>query len=246
MTTQLNELFRDFGYLAAMIRNLDEARERSAFELPDEDQRANQFGLPDAFQHAYFEGITRLRRETPEFLYGMCFVHAYALFEQYLGLVLRVMLQAQPKILLRSAKQQKKDAEKKISYREVIGTLDSPGQLLSLIIDREIDCIMYMSIQDQLDTMRIRYGFSTLDESLDARIVQLSKIRNCVVHRGGRADTDLARLSRGFYQDGSRIDIDRNVVSRAITSYSQLASWIDEIAEDKYHFTDSMSFQKGD
>ena len=199
----------------------------------------NQFNLPTAFGQAYSEGTTQLRQETPGFLYGMCFVHAYGLFERYLKSILCAVLHVQPKILLASAKQQNKVAEKKISYREVIDSLNSPGQLLDVMIDRELNSLMYTSFKDQLTTMRRRFGFSELDDSLDSRIVQLNKIRNCIVHNHTQADPELARISRGFYRAGFRIDVDRNIVSRAITTYSRFALSVDQIAERKYHLASS-------
>jgi hypothetical protein len=235
MTTQLDELFRAFGFLAAMIRNLDEARERWASDSPDSNQQVNQFSLPAVFGQAYSDGTTRLRQETPEFLYGMCFVHAYGLFEHYLKSILRAVLHEEPRILLTPGKQQNKESDKKVSYREIIDSLGSPTQLLDLIIDRELDSLMYMSCHDQLKAMRGRFGFRELADSLDSRIVHLNKIRNCIVHNHTRADPELARISRKFYKDGRRIHVDRNVVSRAITSYSLFALSVDQIAEQKYH-----------
>ena len=234
MTPHLDELLRDLGHLAAMIHNLDQARERWAIAYSGDSQQANQFALPATFTRAYSDGTTRLRQETPEFLYGMCFVHAYGLFENYVKSVLRAVLHAQPRILLTPDRQHRKDAEKKISYRDVVECLESPGRLLDLIIDRELNDLMYAPNSGQLRAIRERFGFSELDASLDPRIIQLNKIRNCIVHNHTRADDELARLSQGFYAATGRIHIDRNVVSRAITIFARFASAIDHIAERKF------------
>jgi len=249
MTLHLEVLLHDFGHLAAMIRNLDAARERWAVWPAEEGQTMYQFGLPAAFGKAFSDGTTRLRQETPEFLYGMCFVHAYGLFEHYLKSILHAVLHSNPRILLTPVKQQHRDAEKKVSYREVIDSLESPGQLLDLIIDRELKALMYMSCPDQLKTIRKRFGFGQLADDLDSRIVQLNEIRNCIVHNHAQANRELASLSQGFYRAGCRIHIDRNVVSRAITNYSRFAQSVDQIAERKYRLVTcdvDSSFEQGE
>jgi hypothetical protein len=88
MTAHLDELLRDFGYLAALAQSLSGARDEWAPESSNNTPPPNQIKLPDAFGKAFNDGATRKRQETSEFLYGMCFVHAHGLFEHYLKSIL--------------------------------------------------------------------------------------------------------------------------------------------------------------
>jgi hypothetical protein len=220
-------LLRDYGFLAAMVRNLDAAREVWARQLAIPSIGINQRGLHSAFSDAYSLGTDQLRARTPMFLYGMCLVHAYGLLEHFLTETIRQIVQQNPRILLTNPSRE----DKKVEYKLIINNLHSPATLLDALINRELLKLTYGSTHDLLAALRDRFTLATLDTGYDARIVQLSLIRNCLVHNRGRADARLAAASNNFYREDELIYVDRNMVSRSITTFSRFAAEVDRTRE---------------
>jgi hypothetical protein len=227
MTPLLDGLLRDFGYLAAMIGNLDAAREIWARQTNTYDVGFCRRAFGGVFQEAYEQGKTNFRRETPGFLYGMCLIHAFGLLEYYLTDLIRMIAFANPRILLTPSR----DTDRKIDYRTVIESIDSPNALLNRLVDRELLDLTYKSFDVLLSSLRNRFGLKHLDDRHDQRLIQLALLRNCIVHNHGQGDERLAKASRNFYRAGSRLTITRNMVSRSITTFSSFAMSVDAAAE---------------
>ncbi|OAI39277.1 hypothetical protein AYO40_05945 [Planctomycetaceae bacterium SCGC AG-212-D15] len=150
----------------------------------------------------------------------MALVHAWGLFEHYLGSLVRRILLGRPVMLGRT---------KKIDLGDL---LDSPSKeaLLADVAEDEIRGLIYKTTRDQLRLLRERYGFRHLAEGDDDTIVEMSLLRNCVVHNCGVADKKLEEHSAGRYRDGAPLEIDTGLVIQSIRVFRAFASRIDEIA----------------
>lgn len=217
-----------------MVGNLDAAREIWAQSSQSPDIGMNQYRVDESFAEAYSRGTSDLKQRTPTFLYGMCLVHGYGLLEHYLSDVIRKIVRSNPRVLLTLQKRE----DRKIDYRVVIDNIDSPKALIDELANRELLSLTYGPIEDYLKALRTRFGLASLNDNLDARIIQLALLRNCLVHNRSVADERLATVSGGFYRNGQRIRVDRNMVSRCITTFMWFASQVDQTALS-VHFKNS-------
>lgn len=213
-----------------MVGNLDAAREVWAQAPFVPDIGMNQYEVNDYFACEYRRAASKLKQRTPTFLYGVCLVQAYGLLEHYLTELLRDIVRSNPRVLLTS----KGREDRKIDYRLVIDHLNSPGDLLDELLNRELLSLGRGSMKDFIKALRERFGLSALSTTFDTRISQLSLIRNCLVHNRGKASELLAEASLNFYNSGQQIDLDRNMVSRSITTFCSFASAVDRTATDTH------------
>jgi hypothetical protein len=177
------------------------------------------------FFKAFRGGIASLANELPDFFYGMCLVHAHGLFEHYLSHLLKSIFIARPEMLGKS---------KNVSYGDVLESYPSMDVLLEKMIEKELRELFYKSWQDLLNALREKYGFKHLSGTRDEKTIELSLIRNCLVHNRGIADTRLEEESKGAYKGGIQIPVDMNVVGAAINNFRKLAAEIDIMAESQH------------
>jgi hypothetical protein len=181
------------------------------------------------FFKAFRTGIAALTNELPEFFYGMCLVHAHALFENYLSQLLQSIFLLRPEMLGKT---------RQVSYETILESYPSMSLLLEKLVERELRELFYKSWRELLDALREKYGFKDLSDNRDEKTIELSLIRNCLLHNRGMADPKLEEESNGTYQCGTGIPVDMNLVLTAMTTFRKLAVEIDKIAERR-HFKKS-------
>ncbi|MFZ5621446.1 MAG: hypothetical protein ACOY5W_10520 [Pseudomonadota bacterium] len=113
ISDRLVALLSGFGALAAVISNLDAAREWWAEREEGFSALPNQLDFPEEFEKAYRRGVVFERQKTPELLYGMCFVKAYGSFERYIAGTLSALMHNQPRVLLGQIQKGSQADEKK-------------------------------------------------------------------------------------------------------------------------------------
>jgi hypothetical protein len=231
VTQHLDTALREFGFLAAMVRNLDAARSVWSKQVLS-DIGMNQFNPYPLFADAYSDGATQLRRRTPGFFYGMCFVRAYGIFEHFLGQSMREIIRARPRILLSISNKE----DRKLDYSRIVHNLQSPAILLDELIHRELNRIMRRSLEEILKSLRKTFGLSAIKEQYDHDLLRLSFIRNCIVHSGGRSDERLENHTQRFYRSGEEILLDRNTVSRSISIFVSFVTDTDGVVQ-QVHFS---------
>jgi hypothetical protein len=241
---QVTEAYRTFlselGQLAALVQTLDIAKDAwgrgATVTTPSNAARHLALEEDDPFMLAFDESLRNPKAEMPAALYRMCFVYASSLFDDYLSSLLRALMRGQPKMLLGGGPKPKTQEQSKLNYSQIINLLTDPGcsnpvqALLDTMIDKELRDMAYGSRAELLARLRDRYGFKRLTMEHDSRLIQLSHIRNCVVHNKCVADDTLATLSTNFYRSGCTILIDRNFVSRSMTTYRRMAQDLNRIA----------------
>ena len=177
------------------------------------------------FCQPFINGLRQLQTDLPNYFYGMCLVHAYGRFECYLSDLLRTVLIKRPEMLGKT---------KTLSYGDVFESYPSMDTLIHRMAERETKEFFYKSCRDILETLRSKYGFSTLSSSLDPKLIELSLIRNCCVHNRGLADSKLEEANN-IYKQGEQIIINKELVFDAISVFRTVAKNIDMLAE-KQHF----------
>jgi hypothetical protein len=177
------------------------------------------------FFKAFRGGIASLTNELPDFFYGMCLVHAHVLLEHYLSQLLKSVFLSRPEMLGKS---------KNLSYGDVLESYPSMDALLDKMAEKELRELFYKSWRDLLETLREKYGFKHLPNTRDEKTIELSLIRNCLVHNRGIVDLKLEEASKGTYKYGTQIQADMDIVHAAINNFSKLAAEIDNIAESQH------------
>lgn len=197
-------------------------------------------GVSKVFVDSYREGKQNFG-VMPHFLNDMCFVYANSLFEIYLTDLLLFLLKAKPRMLLASEREdgstrQNADegSEKKIGLRTVIDAMETGRSPLDRLINENVRRLMYLPKAELFAYMRRWYGFKSLDSQNDDSLYTFALARNCIVHNGSIADGLLEKVSKGFFQSGSRVHVDREFVTRAIAVFRNAAEAIDSIAIVKH------------
>lgn len=196
-------------------------------------QRAKVWELPpDEFVYfkAFRTGAADLTKNLPQFFYGMTLVHAWGLFEHYLGSLLLRILAARPEILGRT---------KQLDLGEVLDHL-SKEALLASVAEQEVRNLFYKPARDWLKALRGRYQLKGLTRAHDNDLIEAALIRNCVVHNRGLADDRLEKQTGGRSTQGAPIEIDLNNVAKATDIIRKFASAVDEAAL-QVHLTPSDS-----
>src|SRR5262249_27813110 len=125
---------------------------------------------PDEFFYfkAFRTGIADLTKDLPQFFYGMTLVHAWGLFEHYLGSLLQRILTADPDMLA---------GEKQLALGDV---LDHPTKeaLLASVAEKEIRTLFYKPVRDWLKVLRGRYKLKGLTREDDDELIESALIRN--------------------------------------------------------------------
>jgi hypothetical protein len=179
---------------------------------------------------AFRTGIADLTKDLPQFFYGMTLVHAWGLFEHYLGSLLLRILHAHPDMLGR---------EKQLDLGEV---LDYPTKetLLASVAEKEIRNLFYKPVRDWLKALRGRYKLEGLTRAHDDDLIENALVRNCVVHNRGVADDRLEKQTGGRCIDGVPIALTLDTVMKATDTIRKFASTLDETAV-QVHLTPSDS-----
>jgi hypothetical protein len=187
---------------------------------------------PDEFHYfkAFRTGIADLATDLPAFFHGMTLVHAWSIFEHYLGSLLLQILATRPEMLGR---------EKQIDIGEVF---DHPSKesLLAAVAEREVRSLFYQPVREWLKALRRRYGLRELTNQFDDNVTETALIRNCVVHNRSVADGKLAKHSGGKHVEGTPLEITQPLVLKATNVLRRFASAIDESAIQA-HFTSPTS-----
>ena len=220
-------IVRGLGDLGEAEWNIRDANEGD-LELLSRDSRgkpkkATVWELPPSEFHyfrAFRTGIADLAKDLPAFFYGMTLVHAWGLFEHYLGSLLLRILLGHTEMLGRA---------KQLDLGRV---LDHPSKeaLLASVAVQEVRGLFYNPVRDWLKVLRGRYKLKGLSRTHDDHLVETALVRNCVVHNRGFADSRLAEQSGGRYTEGVQIGITQDSVSKATDVLRKFASAVDEIA----------------
>ncbi len=182
------------------------------------------------YLRAFRTGIAELATDLPAFFHGMTLVHAWGIFEHYLGSLLLLILTTRPEIL---------GQDKQIKIADVFGH-PSKEALLATIAEREVHELFYKPAKDWLRSLRRRYGLRQLTDQFDNDIIETALIRNCVVHNRSIVDGKLARHPGCGRVEGSQIDMPREFVGRATNILRNFASAVDKAAIEA-HFENPTS-----
>lgn len=192
------------------------AKQVAVLELPEDEFH---------YFRAFHPGLKSFSREIPSFFHGMCLAYAQGLFEGYTGEVLKSIIRARPEMLGKS---------KTLTYGEILESYPAMAPLLEHMIEREVRELLYKGWQEILTTLRERHGFRDLTDTHDLTVVELTLVRNCIVHNRGIVDARLEHHSGGRYVCGAEIHVSQTLVFDAISLFRQLASEIDAIAESRH------------
>ena len=234
MARLLEEFLNDFGYLAAMVRNLESVRASWAEYPKAIELKPNQHNWGSKFESSFRTGVDRLQQRTPSFMYGMCLVHACGLFEHFMGDSVREIIANNPRVLLTGK------GKKKIDFELVINNISSPNQILSEIVDKEILDLTYQSLLGFIESLRDKFGLKNIDRQFDGQVEVVGLTRNCIVHNRSYATERLSNATNNFYHEGQLIRVDDNMVSRAITVLGIVAKSIDKEMTD-VHFKNNQT-----
>lgn len=202
-----------------MVRNLDEARELWSVKGHTGRIDVRQTGLPSVFERSLVSGTTALRRNTPDFFYGICFAHSFNLLHFYIDRSLRRTFVVQPL------------TNRAVATRAQLRTLASPTITATKeahILHKAREAFLRRPLNEIIVETRSSLSFPAIRRDFDDRINHLRVIRNCVVHNRNIVTKSLEQLTYRFYKEGQRIRIDANYVSRSITVFSLLAISVDQ------------------
>lgn len=208
-------------------RFLDDLDHELAFEAKT-GQRAGKVSvleLPEDeywFFHAFRPGMFDLEKELPPFIYSMGLVDAFAMFEGYLTDVLRACFRTHPKLM---------GSGRKIDYEQIINAT-SQEAIIDQMIEREVRNLVYLPISGVLETMRKKFGFSSLVDVHDRSVCELAQVRNCLLHNQGKADQKLSNLSNK-YPIGETLHLDMKTLNDAVNTLRKLAYEIDKAAPNQ-------------
>ncbi len=172
------------------------------------------------FFKAFRSGIADLTRDLPGFFHGMTLVHAWGLFEHYLGALLLRILGVRPQLLGR---------KRQINLGQVF-CHQSKEALLESVATQDVRSLFYESIPVWLKALRKKYGLKELTKEYDGGLIETALIRNCLVHNRGVADSKLDRHTEGKYKQGEQIGISRESVLFATNTLRKFASAVDALA----------------
>jgi hypothetical protein len=189
----------------------NKASEITVWEMPED-----EFWFFKAFRPGLFD----LEKDLPRFLYEMAITYIYSLFEAYLADILRYRLKKHPLLM---------GDNREMKYKDIFAAR-SKEDLVSRMIDREINDLFYSPIHGLLHKMREKYGFKHLTSQLDSQVRELSLVRNCLLHNRGHVDGKLASVDTNR-KEGDRIKLALEDVSRAVDALRSLAYQIDLIFE---------------
>jgi hypothetical protein len=137
---------------------------------------ANEEALPEAYA-AYRKQINH-----------SAILLGYSYFESFLVDLLTQIFRHRPAMLPR---------ERKVDYSEILDSLNKSA-LMDKLIRRELHEFFYKSMEDIIKELRKRYNFTITEEEED-RLIQVSLIRNCIIHNSSRADSRLSQHA-GFLE----------------------------------------------
>jgi hypothetical protein len=154
----------------------------------------------DVVREHYAEWVEEPQRETMPDSFGLfraqvsnsAFLLGYSFFEAFLADVIRQIYNLRPIMLPK---------DKELKYHDILNANDY-ASVLAAMIDREVRAALYGSIE------KVRSYFETklnLDWPEFDRVVEVSRLRNCLIHNMGRADARLAEVSA--WEDGQQIEL---------------------------------------
>jgi hypothetical protein len=146
----------------------------------------------------------------------MSLVYAYALFETYVSDIIRLRLKQHPSQL---------GMNKHVTVADVLASADNDS-LLDVLIEREVYQFMHEPLAAILVRLRERLGLHQFQASFDGALINLSLIRNCLMHNGGRVDSKLAATDPGI-SIGTKIAVGTDHVHQAIETFRRAAVAID-------------------
>lgn len=139
MTDLLRQLYRNFGYLAALLTNINELHDTwASSSRRRHDSTADKLlthNAPVAFVSAYYEWRVPGQDNSTEQIYGMCLVQAQSYFEGYLAELLRKMLRATPRMLLQNFDHDKRSTDhRNLDYRTIISAVECNESVIELMV----------------------------------------------------------------------------------------------------------------
>ncbi len=238
MTDLLRQLYRNFGYLAALLTNINELHDTwASSSRRRHDSTADKLlthNAPVAFVSAYYEWRVPGQDNSTEQIYGMCLVQAQSYFEGYLAELLRKMLRATPRMLLQNFDHDKRSTDhRNLDYRTIISAVERNESVIELMVVRSVRVAMNKPTSVQLRLLRKHFGFAGLTEEYDSPLEIFSLMRNCFVHNNGLVSAELEDVSRKMFTTGLHLHITKAISLRSLAVFRSAASAIDRIALTK-------------
>ncbi|MFO8007606.1 MAG: hypothetical protein R6V05_07730 [Candidatus Brocadiia bacterium] len=133
-------------------------------------EAGQQDAVPDSF------GLFQTQVANGAFLLG------YSYFEAFLAYIIRRLYEANPRML---------PCEKQLKFREVVDAGDYPS-VLRKMVEKEVLSVMYGSVEDIRQYFQSKLSLPWPDSD---RIVEASRLRNCLLHNNAVVDGRLAEVS---------------------------------------------------
>ncbi len=136
----------------------------------------------------------------PQVLFSMSFIYLVAVFDAYITDILSVVLKQKPEML--------KNGEKKLSYDKLI-ELHLSGDLISNLVEMEMNELGYKSIEDQAKYIKSRFGIDLAESGVSIDdLVEIRAKRNLLVHNNGVVNSIfLQTIKNSPYKQGDKIEI---------------------------------------
>jgi len=186
---------------------------QTAWEIVDEASSPDAGFAAEFFGTARFSSTPERRQELStraddylqRYLAAAVVQQLYAIFDGYvLGLV-RLWLLAHPRHLIRTGRGQQ---TRQVSLAAVVNAPDRAA-VLEEIVEREVRDVAYLSLKDQLETLRKLVSLGRPDDDERAALIELKATRDLLVHGDGVVTADyLAKAgSLARFADGERMQL---------------------------------------
>lgn len=159
-------------------------------------------------------------------LADMALIYLIAMFEAFLGDLIRTVVRLRPE-MLKSGKQ--------VTAEDVVQA-DSKDDLIAMLAEREVDSLRKRSFADTIDRLRERFGLDVADASVDTdRLVEFHARRNILVHAGGKVDEAYLRLApESELEVGERIETQVSEVEQLRMAFLEVATQLATDAKDRF------------
>jgi hypothetical protein len=212
----LNELLDKFKQQSEVFKKIKEILKQAESEVKSKGMKEAFLGVDEktAVGKTILDGIRYdiFPKQFITFIRNMSLVYLVALFESYLGQVLQITMQKEPKILMTS--------QKNITYEELL-TLDDIEDAKKQIIEREIAIV-----NEDLDKLA-RY----FEDKFNMRLTELSEWsqfkerfcrRNIIIHNSGYPNKPY-RQKTGYKGKNKKMDVSEKYLRYSIELFGKLA-----------------------